>query len=356
MTVVIFLLVLAVLIFVHELGHFLAAKLSGIRVDEFSIGFPPRIFSWQGKSTKYSIGMIPFGGYVKIYGENPDEKITNAPDSYRAFSSKPRFIQAIVLLAGVVFNWIFAWFLISLIFIIGANKLPVDIAIPAENIKDHKLLVVEVVPNSPAALAGIPAESEIQGFKDNGVFVPVSDIDAFRGYTNTHDVVTIVTKEGEYTITPQDGVNGKTIGVQLTTTGTVQMPWYKAIWFGLKATASITWMMISQLWQLLSQAIQGNGNWDQVSGPVGIAKVLGDGAREGFGILAMFTAFISINLAIINLIPIPALDGGRLLFVLVESIIRRPISAVIQNRANLIGFALLMLLMLVVTVKDVMKL
>lgn len=356
MTVVIFLLVLAVLIFVHELGHFIAAKLSGIRVDEFSIGFPPRIFSWQGKNTKYSIGMIPFGGYVKIYGENPDEKIANADDSYRAFSSKPRFIQAIVLLAGVVFNWIFAWFLISLIFTIGTNRTALDATLPPEYIKDTKLMVVEVLEDSPAFLAGLTPSSEIQGFKDNGILIPVSHIDAFRSYANIHDTVTLVTNEGEYVITPQGGVDGKTIGVQLTSIGTVQMPWYLSLWYGFKATASITWMMITQLWQLISQAIQGNGDWSQVSGPVGIAKVLGDGAREGFGILAMFTAFISINLAIINLIPIPALDGGRLLFVLIESVIRRPISAVIQNRANLVGFGLLMLLMLVVTVKDVMKL
>jgi len=119
MSVIIFLIALTVLVFVHELGHFLVAKWAGIRVDEFAIGFPPRLFSWQRGETRYSINLLPFGGFVKIFGENPDEASISGPDSTRSFVNKHRGLQAAVLVAGVAANVIFAWLLISISLMLG---------------------------------------------------------------------------------------------------------------------------------------------------------------------------------------------------------------------------------------------
>jgi regulator of sigma E protease len=125
MTIIIFIIVLAALVFVHELGHFLAAKSSGIRVDEFGLGFPPKLWSFKKGETTYSLNAIPFGGFVKIFGENPDQESIEGPDKNRSFVHKPKYIQAWVLSAGVIFNILFAWILISIGYMVGM-PVPVD--------------------------------------------------------------------------------------------------------------------------------------------------------------------------------------------------------------------------------------
>jgi regulator of sigma E protease len=155
MTIIIFLLVLAVLIFIHELGHFLAAKAFGIRVDVFALGFGPRLVSWKRKETEYALNLIPFGGYVKIFGETPDNDSLHGPHANRSFVNKPRWQQAIVLVAGVLFNFIFAWFLYATIFSVGVTATTAGFEKYADRFENQRIMITYVSPDSPAEKAGL---------------------------------------------------------------------------------------------------------------------------------------------------------------------------------------------------------
>ncbi|MEI6480026.1 MAG: RIP metalloprotease RseP [bacterium] len=361
MSIIIFIIILAVLVFVHELGHFLLAKRSGVRVDEFSVGFPPRLFSWKRGETLYSLNLIPFGGYVKIFGENPDEESMTGADSSRGLVNKPRYIQALVLVGGIAFNILFAWLLIS-ISLTSGYKMPVEAS--GYNVENAKITVLSVVDNSPAAKAGIKTGDEILSLNEGSKKVVPQNVEDVQNFiVASKDVIQIEYdhkgKVSITTVTPALGVIGssnKAIGIQMSKVGEVRLPFYKAIWEGGKITATTTWQTLVQLLSFFGQAFRGKADISQVSGPVGIAGLVGDASQFGFIYLLGFTAFISINLAVINLLPFPALDGGRLFFLAIEAIIRRPISPKFLNAVNAIGFILLMSLMLIVTYHDIVKL
>src|SRR4051812_47137911 len=155
MTIIIFLIVLAVLIFVHELGHFLFARACGIRVDAFKIGFGPKILKWKRGETEYGINLIPFGGYVKIHGENPDDDSINGTDAARSFVHKPRWQQALVLAAGILFNFIFAWILYSGVFMTGVTATTDGFEAYSSHFSNPRIMITEVSPDSPADKAGL---------------------------------------------------------------------------------------------------------------------------------------------------------------------------------------------------------
>lgn len=374
MSIIIFIIVLAILILVHELGHFIFAKRTGMLVEEFSVGFPPRILSVKKGETKYSIGLIPLGGYVKIFGEDYDE--VNSAEIHqkgegksdreknnRRFTNRPRWAQALVLVAGVSFNLLLAWFLISIGFMSG---MPVSAGqFEGETINNAELVLVDVLADSPAALAGLKAGDtilslgvgkfeSIQDFKNSKIAM---DFIASHGGQE----IEVLYKRGLETtlahLTPEEGIieNKFAIGVSLDVVGTVKFPILRAIWEGLKTTISFTIITAVGLFGFLVSAVTGQADLSQISGPVGIVSLVGDAFQFGFVYLLGFTAIISINLAIINLLPIPALDGGRLLFVLIEAVKGSSIKPKVANALNLIGFAFLILLMLVITASDILK-
>ncbi len=354
MTVIIFLIVLAVLIFVHELGHFLVAIWSGIRVDAFALGFGPKIFSYKKGETEYSLNLIPFGGYVKIFGENPDNESISGPDSARSFVNKNRLIQACVLIAGIGFNLIFAWLIYAVLFTTGITASVDSFGDYAKYIHDPRIMVTEIVKDSPASKSGIQI----------GDYIVASSTQSFSDFVNQTSGKEFDFKYvhgGQEVSTHITAVKGLvkdrwTIGVGLDHVGEVRLPFFLAIYESGKHTLVMIRDTAFGLGHFIGSIFQGKANFSEVSGPVGIAKIVGTSARMGVSYLAMITAIISINLGIINLIPFPALDGGRLLFVLIESISRKKISPKISNTVNGIGFALLMLLMLIVTYKDILKL
>lgn len=362
MSVIIFIIILSVLVFVHEFGHYITAKKNGIRVDEFAIGFPPTIFSWMRGETKWSLNLIPIGGYVKIFGENPDEESTVGKDSSRSFVNKPKHVQALVLSAGIIFNILFAWILITFGFIFG---FPVPVSdYPSEYINDRNLVVIMTATDSPASLAGVLSGDAIISVTSGEHSLTLLEPEAFSDFISKHGnkKVTLELKRGEVfrnvEVVPKEGVvTGKSaIGVSIDTVGTLRLPFLKAVLQGTETTVSLVWQTIVGLSTFFFDAFRGQGDFSQVSGPVGIAGVVGGMAELGFMYLISLTAFISINLAVINLIPFPALDGGRLLFVAIEAITRKPISPNIANTLNAIGFFLLLLLMVVVTYNDIIKL
>ncbi len=344
MSIIIFFIILSALIIVHELGHFFAARRFGIRVDEFGLGYPPRankIFRWKGAD--FTLNWLPFGGFVKIYGESPDEENANSPES---FQTKNRGIQAAVLAAGVFFNFLFAWLLISLGFMTGIPS-PASMSLPLEN---PRTVITLVVPESPAALSGLKA---------GDVILRLTPEEATNYIKNSSGPIVFEIQRGKEisrkTVAPREGIlpGQRAVGISMETIGTVKLPPHRALWHGLKTTVSLTAMTAQAIGSLISKAVVGKADLGAVTGPVGIVGMVGDMRELGWSYLVTFTALLSINLSIINLLPVPALDGGRLLFVGIESVFRRRIPPRFFNAVNAAGFALLIFLMILITVRDV---
>jgi len=365
MPIIIFIIVLGILIFVHELGHFIFAKKTGMLVEEFAIGFPPRIFSFQKGETKYSIGFIPLGGFVKIHGEDYEEQTNNSKDENysRRFTSQSKWAQAIVLVAGVFFNLLLAWLFISIGFMSG---LPVAVdQFESESIDGAQLILIDVLPESPADQVGLKTGDTILSVKDNENepiqnFENTKIVEDFIAGHNNQEIEILYERKGENTLVkliPQTGVvEGKpAIGVSFGMVGTIKFSIGTAFWEGLKTTGSLIVATATGLFYFIKDIFMGAADLSQIAGPIGIVFLVGDAFNFGFVYLLSFVALISINLAIINLIPIPALDGGRLLFILIEVVKGSPLKVKTANNLNLIGFILLILLMVVVTFSDIFR-
>jgi regulator of sigma E protease len=358
MTIILFLVVLAVLIFVHELGHFLVAKKSGIRVDEFAVGFPPKIFSWTRGETKYVLNLIPFGGYVKIFGENPDDESISGSDSARSFVNAKKWKQVSVLIAGIAFNIIFAWLLISISFMFG-SIVPVGDGVDntyAKYVKDSQVVLTSVLPDSPAEKAGLAKGDRLISINSiSGNELNSAKIQKLVSGDEDGKIAVSYKHAGEIKNIEIISENNL-IGISMENIGIVKLNPALALWEGAKLTATNVRDVAVGLVMFIGQSIQGKGDFSQVSGPVGIVGMVGDAANFGFAFFLGFVAFISLNLAVINLVPFPALDGGRILFVIIEAITRRQIKPKVANAINSIGFLILITLMLVITYRDIMKL
>lgn len=361
MSIIIFIIILGVLIFVHELGHFLVAKKTGIRVDEFAIGFPPKIFSFVKGGTKYALNLIPFGGYVKIFGETPDEE-SNNPNAKDSFVNKPKYTQAFVLVAGILFNIIFAWILISISLMSGFPSAVSDTN--TGRVQNIQTVVTHIHDNSPADKAGLMVGDSIKTLESEGETLIVKEPNDISSFVDKHQEspinVTYINQEIEKTVsvTPADGVvdGRKIMGISMDNIGIIKLPFFTAFSEGYLMTGEMIKEIVVGLSIFLGQTFSGQGSFDDVAGPIGIVGLVGDASNFGLVYLLGFTAFISINLAVLNLLPFPALDGGRLLFVIIEAITRKKIPVKFANWANGIGFAILLLLMVVITVSDIFKL
>lgn len=362
MYILVFIIILAILILVHEFGHFYSAKKCGVRVDEFGLGFPPRAWGKQIGETLYSLNWIPFGGFVKIFGENPDDESTIGPDKARSFVGKPKWQQVIMLAAGIVMNVLFAWLLFSIAFMSGMTTGISDAN--SKYIKDAHIMVVDVLPNSPAAKAGMVSGDEILSFSLAGATSSASTIEAVQAASKGSGgkplsfAIRRLTGDKYIAVNPEKGVVGSNyaIGISMDLVGKANLPWYLAIYEGARLTKDVFANIMQSIYSLIHDAILGHADISQISGPVGIARLVGDAGRLGFVYLLSFTAFISLNLAVLNLVPFPALDGGRILFVIIEAIFRKPIPAKVANTINVIGFCLLIAFMLFITYRDIAKL
>ncbi len=358
MTVISFLIILAVLIFVHELGHFVCAKLFGIRVDEFAIGFPPHIFSWKKGETKYSLNLIPFGGYVKIFGENPDEESISGPDKKRSFVNARKWKQIIVLLSGIFMNLIFAWILLSISFQIGFLT-SVDNQMNSIN---TKVMITSVLKNSPADLAGLREGDVIFAINNQSSDNQIKSAQQVQQVIGeSSSTITIEYQRGSATssvnVIAKNTTGKNAIGISMANVGIERFGFFRSIYEGGKMTIFEMRDIAVGLYKLIIGLLSGQSSlFNNVAGPVGIATMVGQASELGISNLLGFIALISINLAVLNCIPFPALDGGRAFFVLIEAIIRRRIKPIVLNWANGIGFALLILLMIFVTYKDIIRL
>lgn len=362
MSILIFFLVLFVLILVHELGHFMIAKWVGMRVDEFGIGFPPKLWGMKKGETEYTFNALPIGGFVRILGENFDEE--EVRDDYeRSFVAKSKWAQAAVLVAGVTMNVLFAWLLITVVFMAGVTT---SVEESAAGPNAH-LRVAEVLTDAPAADAGLAAGATITMVQSGEEELTSLTPSAFSSFVTEHGTEPITIEysyKGEassVTITPEPGViesepDTPAVGVALAMTQVEHKAPVTAMVSAAKTTGSALVAITTGIGGLIADAVRFQADFSSVAGPVGIVGMVGEAAGFGITSLLMFTAFISLNLAVINLLPFPALDGGRLLFVAIEAVIRRPLNPVWLARLNFAGFALLILLMVAVTYSDVVKL
>ena len=375
MSVIIFIIILLVLVLVHEFGHFWTAKKFGVRVDEFGFGFPPKLFSWKRGETEYSFNLLPIGGFVKIFGENPDDENTNGPDRERSFVHKAKWKQAIVLFAGVFMNFMLAWLLFS-IGLMSGFPTAVDSSTQKYELEDVNLVVMSVAPESPAEVAGLkPGDAiitvsslsdEIGEETENLIEINPESLREFvvarpdktieigyvRGKNNSNSDIDFVNLKPVPSV-----VDGKPmIGISMNEIGIAKLPILEAFWKGFTLTLTMTKDTAVGLYTLILEGIKGQGSMAAVTGPVGMVGIVGDAYDYGFAYLISFAAIISVNLAIINLLPFPALDGGRLFFLLIEKIKGSRINPKVANTMNLVGFAILILLMIAVTYNDITRL
>jgi len=340
-SIVSFLVVIAVLILAHELGHFITARARGVRVDEFGLGFPPRLFSVRRGETTYSLNAIPLGGFVKMAGEE-DPKVPGS------LASKSIGTRLLVLSAGSLMN-----FLLPLLFFSIAFMIPHDLVM-------EQVMVEEVAPNSPAARAGIRPGDTLLSVNEE----PVSNNSDLHRYIqlNLGKEIPILVQHSDATTEnvqviprwkPPEGQGA--IGIAITTSDSTiisqHYPFWEAIPMGVSACIETFVLFKNGIVSMIIGATPA-----AVAGPVGIAQLTGEVAKAGISPLLEFAAFLSINLAIINIFPLPALDGGRIAFVLLEWVRRgKRIAPKTEGLVHLIGFVMLMGVFMAITYQDIIR-
>lgn len=356
MGVLIFFIMIVVLIVGHEFGHLLAAKRAGMEVPEFGIGFPPKLWSFVRGTTEYSINALPFGGFVRIAGENGDA------DHPNAFSQKTKLAQLGVLAAGPGANIVIAFIAFWIAFMVGLPTVVEDAG--PQGITHAQVVVTQVLPNSPADLGGVAVGDRVLTIVSNGVVHEIekpSDIPEALGQGS----VTLAIEKGgerrEIALTPKDGIipeapDTKALGVGTMLLGVASYDVVTSFGKAFFATTDSLWQIVQGFASLIVGAFTLSASLEDVSGPVGIASLAGDAATFGLGQVLSFAAIISLNLAVLNLLPFPALDGGRMVMVIYETLRGRAIRQVTANVINSVGFVLLITLMLVVTWNDVVRL
>lgn len=354
LAILVFIVILGILVFVHELGHFIMAKRAGMKVEEFGFGFPPRLFGIRKGETLYSINLIPLGGFVKILGEDGTDSIN--PESFGNKSFWQRFG---VLIAGVTMNAILAWVLISIGMGLGLPTVlsEGDVLPSAAHLRNVSVGILEVADNTPAAEAGLKPGDTIFAINNQ----PVNSIEQAQSVTkqDAGQATVYTIKRGsstfEKTITPRANppAGEGALGIALGSVGFVSYPWYQAPIKGFVAVVNLVVLTVTTFASVIGQFIRTHHAAVGLSGPVGIAVLTKDVTALGFIYLLQFTAILSINLAIINAVPFPALDGGRVLFLIIEKIRGKKMNIHAETWANTIGFMLLLLLMVAVTIGDV---
>lgn len=351
MIILIAIISLILLVTIHELGHLLFAKKFGVRVDEFGIGYPPRLFGKKIGETIYSWNLLPLGGFVKIHGH---EERAEGSDS---FSSKPFYQKSIIILAGVAVFWVIAAILLTAVMIIGAPSLIGDDEVG--NFTDPKVQIIGVSKDSPALDAGLEMGDIIKSI--NGIEVDrVIEVQEMIE-KNKGKEITLTIQRGQkilnISLTPRISVpnNEGLIGISLLRVGFKKTVWYKAPIEGIKATGVLTVSTVRGWGMVFKSLFQGKGLPDGVElvGPIGIfSKYFSGIGSLSVSYFLQLVALIAISLALINLLPIPALDGGWFLFLVIEKIKGKPLNQKVVQVISTIFFVLLVSLMLWITVKE----
>lgn len=349
MTILVFFIILSILVLIHEFGHFWVAKKSGMIVEEFGFGLPPRLFGFKWRGTLYSLNALPFGGFVKIFGENPSEVSSVQKHAHRAFYQKSALARGGVIVAGPVMNFILAVAIISYMFTKG-------VYIPSGQVR-----IVEVSKNSPAHSAGLKKGDIFVRFDSEKDIVASSQLVEFsKKYAGS--AVSLVFRRGKAeqktSIIPREKPpKGQgSLGVLISDVKFAKYTWYQSPFVGLQESLRVSWEFYKELGKVAGRLITLQNPQVEVAGPVGIAQLTGKAVKNGFESVLQLMGLLSLNLALINLLPFPALDGGQLAFVVYEGVTRHKLKDELKARINAVGFACLLFLIILITFSDLVKL
>ncbi|KKR31404.1 MAG: Membrane-associated zinc metalloprotease [Candidatus Gottesmanbacteria bacterium GW2011_GWA2_41_12] len=356
-TIISFLLILGVLVVVHELGHFVAAKKLGIKVEEFGFGLPPRIWGVKRGETIYSINALPIGGFVKLLGEDQDNtlnqksKVKSQKLIERAFFARPVWQRALVLVAGVSMNFLLAVLLISYLFTQG-------VMVPTDRVHVEK-----IVKGTPAESAGLKEKDIIKDVSSEGKKEVLDSSDKFVKYTRSHlgkEITMTIDREGKkltFKLTPRKEFpkDQGPLGVVISSYEEKKYSLVKAPILGTWEAVKLSGVLLVGVGQTLWKLVSFQGVAQDVTGPVGIAELTGQAVKFGHIAVLELMGLLSLNLAIVNILPFPALDGGRLFFVLVEGITKKKIRPSWERNLHQIGMIILLALILLVTLNDIIK-
>lgn len=341
LTIVIFILVFGLIVFVHEFGHFLVAKKTGVAVDEFAFGFPPKIFSWKRGETVYAVNLLPLGGYVKLRGEDGGEK------GPRSFMGKKARTKSAILLAGIVMNFLLAWVLLTVIIIL-----------PQQYRGNGAVFVSGVLSGTSAEKAGVKVGDAIVQINET----LITDGSELKKITESNQSKTVslkIRRNGtEHTKDVILGTGDAPLGIATSTFSLADIkisPWRAPIEAGAEI-GRVFWgycLFIGGIFGIGSTIVTA----DQISGPVGIYSVVAQFVALGWVYILFVTAQLSLAIAFFNLLPLPALDGGRFFFVVLKKILRgKYISLKVEQITHTVGFLVLMGLFVVIAYRDILKL
>lgn len=357
MTILIIFISLFLLIVLHELGHFLVAKKFGVKVEEFGIGIPPRIAGVRFGETLYSLNLLPLGAFVRLEGEEG----TGAAGS-RSYAGKSVLQRSLIVAAGVVAFWLVAFVILTSL---GATS-GIPTAVADDFPGKAQVQILAVAPGSPAATAGLKAGDVITGFRTQEGSLDMNTVSAVQEFTKSRagqDVIMRVlsgkeSREVTLTIREQVPEGQGPLGVALARAALVSYPWYEAPVKGFMFTWQFTVQVVQGLWQLVSglMSFQGVPAGTQFLGVVGIFGLLQNAFAFGWASFLSLLALLAVYLAVFNALPIPAVDGGKLLFLAIEAIRKKPVPAIIEQRIHATFFFILIALLIFVTVQDISRL
>lgn len=359
--VLIFILVLGLLVLIHECGHAIAARIAGVTVEEFGIGFPPRLLSWKKNNTLYTLNVIPLGGFVRLKGiaEHSTERLND--DQVGNFQYKPIGVRLLIVAAGILMNALIAVVLFAIAYTIGFQQVK-PLTPTNARISNPQVEVVSLLPEGAATRAGIqPGDRVIQ--LNEQTIATTEEFQSVMGQSLGTTVQVHILRNDEQVTLPvaaeRIDYNGQQligIGVGLQDTVHLRYTWYRAPIVALQTTAYLTGAIFKALADALQQLFIDRNVPEGLTGPVGIAVITGQVTKSGIVALLQFSAILSINLALFNILPIPALDGGRLFFLLIEMITRRKVNQRVETIVHQLGFVLLIGLMILVTYNDILRL
>lgn len=342
--ILIFFITLGILIFVHEYGHFWVAKKAGVKVLEFGFGFPPKLFSWKRGETKYSVNALPFGGFVKLFGEDHEG---TGPGSFKS-ASVPKRLS--IVLAGVCMNILLAILILAIGFSVGMTPIATDPASLGGEAKEQ-VVILSVLPGSVADRAGLRSGDVLQGFDSAA---------AIQEFTRSHRGQTVQLTVGDKNartieVTLGDAEDAP-LGVHVSSVSIVKLPPHKALVAAVKETGSIVQSLARFVVGFFSNITVRQELSEQAVGPVGIYVITEKAVDFGASYVLQLLAVLSINLAVINILPFPALDGGRAVLLAAEGIFGRAVlKPKYEGLVHTIGFALLVSLLLVLTYRDIIR-
>lgn len=355
LTIIVFILVIGLLVVVHEFGHFIVAKKVGVKVEEFAVGFPPRLYSKKVGETEYSINLLPLGGYVKMLGE-----LEHSTDK-RAFENQKPGKRFMIAVAGVVMNLLLAWILLTVGFAVGMSPIISDPnAIPGK-IVSSEIIVASTLKDSVAEKAGLQSGDILLSAKSGNETVIFSTASELSSFSNRHKgqsaTVYLKNDSGSYEKNIDFPDKENPFGVSIAQRSIVRVPWYRAPYVALRETIEIFKTTFEFLGSFFSQLFSKGQVSNEVGGVVSIYLYTGLALKAGIMVLLQFIALLSINLALINILPFPALDGGRIVFIIAEKLAgKKVVKEKVENIIHTVGYMLLILLAIAITYKDIVKL